>query len=102
MLQHIAAYWKRSNEEACAEKLSQMVANNIDNGGEEGVGLRIYARYCRSRHGHKYGKYKKCLSMMVLICKALHIKKACILLDGCYHYLVLCIQSVVVQSQNYL
>ena len=22
----------------------------------------------KSRHGHKYSKYKKCLSMMILIC----------------------------------
>ena len=22
----------------------------------------------RSRHGHKYSKYKKCLSMMMLVC----------------------------------
>ena len=25
-----------------------------------------------SRHGHKYSKYKKCLSMTMLICDALH------------------------------
>ena len=31
---------------ACAKKLSQILANNIDNGGRE-IGLRIYVRYCR-------------------------------------------------------
>ena len=45
----------------------------------------------RSRHGHKYSKYKNCLTMMIFICskqhlrlswkKALLIKKACILLN---------------------
>ena len=28
----------------------------------------------RSRHGHKYGKYKKCLSMMMLICVKQNLK----------------------------
>ena len=28
------------------KKLSQILANNIDNGGK-GIGLRIYVRYCR-------------------------------------------------------
>ena len=37
-----AGYLKRSNSEACAKKLSQILANNIDNG-------RIYVRYCRLR-----------------------------------------------------
>ena len=27
----------------------------------------------RSRHGHKYGKYKKCLSMMMLKCVKQHL-----------------------------
>ena len=27
----------------------------------------------RSKHGHKYGKYKKCLSMMMLICIKQHL-----------------------------
>ena len=29
-----AVYWQSSNTEACAKKLSQTLANNIDNGGE--------------------------------------------------------------------
>ena len=29
----------------------------------------------RSRHGHKYGKYKKCLSKMMLICIEKHLSK---------------------------
>ena len=28
----------------------------------------------RTRHGHKYGKYKKCLSMMMLICVKQNLK----------------------------
>ena len=28
----------------------------------------------RSRHGHKYGKYKECLSMMMFICIKQHLK----------------------------
>ena len=43
---HVAAYWKSSNSEACAKKRSQILANNIDNGGR-GIGLRICVRYCR-------------------------------------------------------
>ena len=27
----------------------------------------------RSRHGHKYSKYKKCLTMMMLICIKQHL-----------------------------
>ena len=42
----VAGYWKSSNTEACAQKLSQIPANNIDH-GERRIGLRIYVRYCR-------------------------------------------------------
>ena len=45
-LLNVAAYWKSINSEACAKELSQILANNIDNGGR-GIGLRIYVRYCR-------------------------------------------------------
>ena len=41
----VAAYWQSSNTKACTKKLSQIFANNIDN-GERGIGLRIYVRYC--------------------------------------------------------
>ena len=44
VLQHWC--WKSSNTEACANRLSQILANSIDN-GERGIGLRIYVRYCR-------------------------------------------------------
>ena len=30
---NVAAYWRSSNTEAYAKKLSQILANNIDNGG---------------------------------------------------------------------
>ena len=33
-LLNVAGYWKSSNTEACVEKLSQILANNIDHGGE--------------------------------------------------------------------
>ena len=36
-----------SNTETCVKKLSQILANNIDNGGKR-IGLRIYVRYCSS------------------------------------------------------
>ena len=32
-LLNVAVYWQSSNTEACAKKLSQILANNIDNGG---------------------------------------------------------------------
>ena len=44
----VAAYWKSSNAEACAKKLSQIHANKIKNEGK-GVGLKIYMRYCSSK-----------------------------------------------------
>ena len=37
-LHNVAAYWKSSNTEACAKKLSQILANNIDNWGGVGAG----------------------------------------------------------------
>ena len=43
-LLNVAAYWKSSNTEACPKNLSQILANNIDN-GERRSGLRIYMRY---------------------------------------------------------
>ena len=45
-LLNVAGYWKSSNSEACTKKLSQILANNIDNGGR-GFPLRIDVRYCR-------------------------------------------------------
>ena len=41
----VAAYWKSSNTKVCAKKVSQILANNIDNWGR-GIGLKIYVRYC--------------------------------------------------------
>ena len=40
----VAVYRQSSNTEACAKKLSQILANKINNGGR-GIGLRIYVRY---------------------------------------------------------
>ena len=42
----VAACSKSRTTEAFARTLSQILANIIDNGGEE-FGLRIYVRYCR-------------------------------------------------------
>ena len=42
---YIAVYWQSSDTKTCVKKLSQILANNIDNGGR-GIGLRIYVRYC--------------------------------------------------------
>ena len=50
-LLNVAGCWKKSNAKACNNKLSQILANNIDNGGK-GVGLRIYVRYCRFKNIH--------------------------------------------------
>ena len=44
-LLNAAVYWQSSITEACVKKLSQILANNIDNGGR-GIGLKIYVRYC--------------------------------------------------------
>ena len=43
-LLNVAVYWKSSNPKACAKNLSQILANNTDNGGRR-IGLRIYVRY---------------------------------------------------------
>ena len=47
-LLNVVVYWQSSSTEACTKKLSQILANNIDNGGRE-VGLRIYVGYCKMR-----------------------------------------------------
>ena len=44
-LLNVAVYWQSSDTETFVTKLSQILANNIDNGGR-GIGLRIYVRYC--------------------------------------------------------
>ena len=44
-LLNVATYCKSSNSKAFAKKLSQILVNNIDNGGKE-IGLRIYVKYC--------------------------------------------------------
>ena len=43
---NLAAYWKSSNTETCAKKLSQIFANNNNNGynWRQDIGLRIYMR----------------------------------------------------------
>ena len=46
LLLNVAVYWQSSSTEACAKKLSQILANNIDNGGRR-IGIRIHVRYCR-------------------------------------------------------
>ena len=38
-------YLQSSSTEASAKKLSEILADNIDNAGR-GTGLRIYVRYC--------------------------------------------------------
>ena len=45
LLLNVAVYWQSSDTETCVKKLSQILANNIDN-RERGIGLRIYVRYC--------------------------------------------------------
>ena len=45
-LLNVAAYWKNSNNEACAKKLSKILTNNNDNRGR-GIGFRIYVKYFR-------------------------------------------------------
>ena len=42
---NVAACWKSSSTEACAKKLSHLLANNIDN-GKRRIGLIIYVGYC--------------------------------------------------------
>ena len=44
-LLNVVVYLQSSSTEACAKKLSQILANNIDN-ERRGIGLRIYVRYC--------------------------------------------------------
>ena len=53
---NVAAYWQNSQTKACAKKLSQIFANNIDNGGR-GIGLRICGRYCSFLSLHATLKY---------------------------------------------
>ena len=55
-LLRVTAYWKSSNTEACAKKLSHLLAINIDNGGR-GIGLRIYVSYCSWHQDVKFSMY---------------------------------------------
>ena len=48
MLQYIGRVATPKLVSRCVKKLSQVLANNIDN-GRRGIGLRIYVRYCRSK-----------------------------------------------------
>ena len=48
--------------------------NHNENGEEEKNGSHRYdINRPRSAHGHKYGKYKKCLIMIMLICTKQHL-----------------------------
>ena len=44
-LLNVAVYWQSSDTKTCVKKLSEILANNIDNEGR-GIGIRIYVRYC--------------------------------------------------------
>ena len=50
---NVAVYWQSSNTEVSTKKLSQILANNIDNVGR-GIGLRIYVRCCSYFHMLKH------------------------------------------------
>ena len=43
-LLNVAVYWRSNDTETCVKKMSQILANNIDNGGR-GIGLRIDVKY---------------------------------------------------------
>ena len=55
---NVAAYCKSSITEACVKTLSQILANNIDNGGR-GIRLRIYVRYCLKQLMKNVGALEK-------------------------------------------
>ena len=46
MLQDVGRVATLGTSKACAKKLSQIIANNVNNRGRE-IGLRIYVRYYR-------------------------------------------------------
>ena len=50
----VAVYWQSSNTKACVKKPSQILANNIDDGGRW-IALIVYVRYCLK----EYMKNKK-------------------------------------------
>ena len=65
-LLNVVVCWQSSNTKACAKKLSQILANNIDNGGR-GIGLRIYVRYClKNWKKNKKGFGKKLAFFFIL------------------------------------
>ena len=59
LLLNVTAYWQSSNSEACAKKLPQIVANNVDNGGR-GIGLKVYVRF------DDYLHWQKCHTLSLL------------------------------------
>ena len=58
-LLNIVSYWKNSKSEACAKKLSQMLASNIGN-ERRVIGLKIYVRYCSYSLVQICGLYDLC------------------------------------------
>ena len=50
-----------------------MITQNKNEDENEKRPYRYDINRPRSRHGYKYGKYKKCLSMMMLACIRQHL-----------------------------
>ena len=81
-LLNVAIYWQSSNTKACTKKLSQILANNINNGGR-GIGLRIYGRYCRlvKRVWYSLNKYFVGIKLKKYSILSIHINKWHVLAD---------------------
>ena len=61
---NVAACLKSSNTKACAMKLSQILANNIGNGGRR-IDVRIYVTYCLKNEGKIKGGGWKNLAFLL-------------------------------------
>ena len=62
---------KQKNKCVCFDEIIRLIIMKM----EMKMKNRSHRYDIRSRHGHKYGKYKTCLSMMMLICIKQHLSK---------------------------
>ena len=60
---------KQKNKYVCIHEIIRLIIIEIEDENEKkNRSHRCDMNRPRSRHGYKYSKYKKCLSMMMLIC----------------------------------
>ena len=57
----------------CFNQVGYMINYNENEAENENGSHRYDINRTKPRHGHKYNKFKMCLSMMMVICKKQHL-----------------------------